>query len=111
MKPAGGGDQAPANMSAGTCIRTEFAGDMLGQFGRTPHELGLQVNAALVRQDDDRPQTVRQLVAELGLALRGIHQINGDVPDKSVDPLFQRATDVFVCKKCNTLDALWSVQV
>ena len=65
-----------------------------------PGELGLQVDAAFVREHEDRPQAVRQFVAELGLAVV-------DMPDAGI-----RDIDDCKAKLGHELsDCLWSILV
>src|SRR5690349_17166734 len=50
-------------------LLAELAGYMGNQLFGVPDKRGLQIDAALVCQDHDRPQAVRQLVAEFRLAI------------------------------------------
>src|SRR5690242_8807939 len=52
-------------LSGSSRLLAELARYIRNQSLRVPDKLRLQINAALVCQDDDGPQTVRQLVTQL----------------------------------------------
>lgn len=58
------------NEPSGDCrLLCELARHMLRDFPGVPDELRLQINSALVGEDENRPQAIRKLMAELGMAI------------------------------------------